>query len=316
MKPAYLHRLTLRQIEVFLAIARHRSYSRAAEELGLTQPAVSAQMRALEDVARQPLFDYLGKQLYLTPAGKHLERTARDVQQRLVALEMELAGLAGQLRGTLALAIESGAQYAVPPVVAAFCEQHPQVEVHLTVARHGHLLKRLHDNLDDLTLMTQVPGEQGLVFTPVAEHRLLAVGWPGHPLAARRDIPLHEFVAHNVLLREAESGTRLAFERFCQRESCVLSPRHLFGSNETIRRAVQSRMGVAVLPEALVAEDVARRVLCALDVKGMPLRHSWCVTSPKGKHLTPVAAAFQTFLVADQRMRSISAAFSRPTSGS
>ncbi len=296
MKPTYLHRLTLRQIEVFLAIARHRSYSRAAEELGLTQPAVSAQMRALEDVARQPLFDYIGKQLYLTPAGKHLERAAREVQQRLVALEMELAGLAGQLRGTLALAIESGAQYSVPAVIGAFCEQHPQVTVELTVARHGHLLKRMRENLDDLTLMTQVPVDQGLVFTPVSEFRLLAVAWPGHPLAARRDIPVHEFVAQNVLLREPESGTRLAFERFCQRESCVLSARHLFGSNETIRRAVQARMGVAVLPEALVAEDIEHGLLCELDVTGMPLRHSWCVTWPKAKHLTPVASAFVSFL--------------------
>lgn len=296
MKPGYLHRLTLRQIEVFLAICRYRSYSRAAGELGLTQPAVSAQMRALEGVARQPLFDYIGKQLYLTPAGEQLERTARDVQQRLVALEMELAGLEGQLYGTLQVAIESAAQYRMPAAVAAFCRQHPQVDIKLTVARHGHLLKRLHDNLDDLALMTQVPDDLGLAFTPVAEHRLLAVGWPGHPLAARHAIALSDFLGETVLLRESESGTRRAFAQFCLRESCILKPRHLFGSNEAIRRAVMARMGVAVLPEELVADDIARGLLCALDVKGMPLRHSWCVTHPRSKHLTPVAGAFLRFL--------------------
>lgn len=295
MHPAYLHRLTLRQIEVFLAIARHRSYSRAADELGLTQPAVSAQMRALESVARQPLFDYLGKQLYLTPAGERLERAAREIRQRLVTLEMELAGLEGQLRGTLMLAIESGAQYRVPAALAAFAREHPQIDVRLTVARHGHLLKRLQDNLDDLTLMTQVPNDAGLAFTPVAEHRLVAVAWPGHPLAAR-PVHLHEFLGEDLLLREEESGTRRAFDAFCRRESCVLSPRHLFGSNETIRRAVQARMGVAVLPEELVADDVLAQRLCLLDVKGMPLRHSWCLTFPQGKHLTPAAQAFEKFL--------------------
>jgi len=295
MNPSYLHRLTLRQIEVFLAIARQRSYSRAADELGLTQPAVSAQMRALEAVARQPLFDYLGKQLYLTPAGERLERAAREIRQRLVALEMELAGLEGQLRGGLMLAIESGAQYRLPAALAAFAREHPQIDVRLTVARHGHLLRRLQDNLDDLTLMTQVPADAGLAFTPVAEHRLVAVGWPGHPLAGR-PLPLHEFLGETVLLREEESGTRRAFEAFCRRESCVLAPRHLFGSNETIRRAVQARMGVAVLPEELVQEDIAAGRLCALDVRGMPLRHSWCLVHPQGKHLTPAAIAFRKFL--------------------
>jgi len=298
MKPAYLHRLTLRQIEVFLAISRHRSYSRAADELGLTQPAVSAQMRALESVARQPLFDYIGKQLYLTPAGEQLARTARDIQQRLVSLEMELAGLEGQLHGSLMLAIESGAQYRMPALIAAFCRQHPQVAIHLTVARHGHLLKRLHDNLDDLVLMTQVPADLGLAFTPVAEYRLVAVAWPGHPLAQRRNIHLSEFLQETVLLRENESGTRKAFAQFCQRESCVFTPQHLFGSNETIRRAVIAQMGVAVLPQELVADDIERGVLAVLDMQGTPLRHSWCVTYPKGKHLAPAAGAFLRFLTA------------------
>ncbi|MFZ5756513.1 MAG: LysR family transcriptional regulator [Pseudomonadota bacterium] len=297
MKPAYLHRLTLRQIEVFLAICRHRSYSRAAGDLGLTQPAVSAQMRALEAVARQPLFDYVGKQLYLTPAGEQLERTARDVQQRLVALEMELAGLQGQLRGTLQLAIESGAQYRVPAVIAAFCRLHPQVNISLTVARHGHLLRRLDENFDDLVLMTQVPDDMGLAFTPVAEHRLVAVAWAGHPMQRRTAIHLSEFLKENVLLRESESGTRKALAQFCVRERCILQSEHMFGSNEVIRRAVQARMGVAVLPEDLVADDVRRQLLCTLDVIGMPLRHSWCVTWPKGKQLTPAASAFQQFLV-------------------
>lgn len=296
MKPGYLHRLTLRQIEVFLAICRHRSYSRAAEELGLTQPAVSAQMRALEAVIRQPLFDYLGKQLYLTPAGEQLERTARDLQQRLVALEMELAGLQGRLQGTLQIGIESAAQYRVPSAVATFCRQHPQVTVNLSVARHGHLLQRLARNQDDLVLMTQVPEDAGLSFTPVAEHRLLAVAWPGHPLQRRSAIAPAEFVAEALLLRESDSGTRKALAQFCLRERCVLRPQHVFGSNETVRRAVLARMGVAVLPEELVAEDLRRHALCALDVVGMPLRHSWCVTLPRGKQLTPVANAFREFL--------------------
>ncbi len=182
-------------------------------------------------------------------------------------------------------------------MVAAFSRLHPEVAINLTVARHGHLLRRLDENFDDLTLMTQVPDDMGLVFTPVAEHRLLAVAWAGHPLQRRTAIHLGEFLQETVLLREADSGTRKALAQFCAREHCVLQSAHQFGTNEVIRRAVQARMGVAVLPEDLVADDMRRQLLCTLDVVGMPLRHSWCVTHAKGKQLTPVAAAFRDFLM-------------------
>ena len=157
MKPAYLNRLTLRQIQVFLAVCRLNSYSKAAEELALTQPAVSAQIRQLEELIGEPLLDYLGKQLYLTPAGEALRRAGRDLLQRLVSLEMELSELHGVMQGTLNLAVESSAQYFMPGAIASFCAQHKAVNVELEVINHSEALRRLADNRDDLVVMGLVP---------------------------------------------------------------------------------------------------------------------------------------------------------------
>jgi DNA-binding transcriptional LysR family regulator len=296
MKPAYLHRLTLRQIEVFLAVARLRSYSRAAEELALTQPAVSAQIRQLEDVIGEALFDYLRKQLYLTPAGEVLERTGRDLVQRLVALEMDLAGLRGLMQGALNVAVESSTQYFLPALLKSFCDRHPAVTVQLLVINHAEALRSLAENRDDLVVMSLVPNEGALAFVPFRENTLLALARPDHPLATMTDIPLLRLVEHTVLLREPGSGTRRAFEIHCQEQAVRLQRVQQLGSLEAVKHGVAAGFGVAVLPQEACATELADGRLVALDVKGFPLRRSWCAVHPRGKHLTPVAQAFLNFL--------------------
>jgi LysR family transcriptional regulator, putative pyruvate carboxylase regulator len=292
MKPAYLNRLTLRQIQVFLAVCRLTSYSKAAEELGLTQPAVSAQIRQLEDVIGEPLFDYLGKQLYLTPAGEALRRAGRDLLQRLVSLEMELAELQGVMQGTLNLAVESSAQYFMPGELARFCAQHPAVSVDLEVVNHSEALRRLADNRDDLVVMGLVPEGRALAFIPFRDNAMVAVAAPGNPLCGLRSISLLDLAEQTLLVREAGSGTRKAFETYCLQQGVRFPRRQQLGSLEAVKCGVQAQLGVAVLPrEAVTAELVDGRLL-ELDVSGLPLRRSWCVVYPREKNLTPVAAAF------------------------
>ncbi len=298
MQPAYLHRLTLRQIEIFLAVCQYRSFSKAAERLSVTQPAVSIQMRTLEELAQQPLFDFIGKKLYLTAAGEVLERVARQIQQQLLGLEMELSQLQGRLEGPLHLAMESAAVELLPARLAEFTRLHPRVELVLTIQNHHTLLQRLADNRDDLVVMTQVPRDLPLIFAPFAEHRLLALAHRQHPLAAPRNEPVRllEFLEAGVLVRESDSGTRRSLERFCQQQSCVLAPGPQLGSNEAIKQGLLAEMGVAVLPERSVVRELAEGVLVALPVQGFPLRHSWCLVRPQDKHLAPVAAAFWQFI--------------------
>ena len=290
-RPLHLNRLTLRQIQVFLTVARLNSYSKAAEELALTQPAVSAQIRQLEDVVGEPVFDYLGKQLYLTPIGSALQRAGRDVMQRLIALEMEIAEQRGVMQGTLTLAIESSAQHFMPAELAAFCAEHTAVNIALEVVNHSEALHRLRENLDDLVVMGQVPTDRALTFIPFRDNELIAVAAPAHRYM-NREITLLQLAEEILLVREAGSGTRKAFESYCLQQSVVFPRRQQLGSLEAIKQGVRAGLGVAVLPREVCARQLADEELVALSVRGLPLRRSWCAVHPRGKNLTPVAAAF------------------------
>lgn len=292
MKPAYLNRLTLRQIQVFLAVCRLQGYSKAAEELSLTQPAVSAQIRQLEEVVGEPLFDYLGKQLYLTPAGEALRRAGRDLLQRLVSLEMELAELQGVMQGSLNLAVESSAQYFMPAELATFCAEHPAVAVELEVVSHAECLRRLADNRDDLVVMGLVPEGRALSFIPFRDNAMVAVAAPAHPLCKIRGISLLRLAEEVLLVREAGSGTRRAFELYCQQQQVIFRHKQQLGSLEAIKNGIGPFRAVAVLPREAVAAELRDGRLVELDVQGLPLRRSWCVVYPRGKNLTPVAGAF------------------------
>lgn len=291
-KPLHLNRLTLRQIQVFLTVTRLNSYSKAAEELALTQPAVSAQIRQLEDVVGQPVFDYLGKQLYLTPVGEALQRAGRDLTQRLVALEMEIAELRGVMQGTLTLAIESSAQRFMPVELAAFCAEHPVVTIALEVVNHSEALSRLRENFDDLVVMGQVPTDRALTFIPFRDNELIAVAPPQHRFANGAEITLLQFSDETLLIRETGSGTRKAFETYCLQQSVLFQKRQQLGSLEAIKQGVRAGLGVAVLPRDMCVRELREGKLAAVNVRGLPLRRSWCAVYPRGKNLTPVAAAF------------------------
>jgi DNA-binding transcriptional LysR family regulator len=296
MQISFLNRLTLRQLEVFLTVCLHRSYSKAADQLSLTQPAVSSQIRNLEEVVGQALFDYIGKQLFLTSAGDVMQRAARELQQRLVQLEIELTELHGRLQGSLNIAMESSAEQLLPPYIKQFCSLHPDVNITLHVVNHQRLLERLADNLDDLAIMTQVPEGRSLSYTPFAEHQLLVAASPTHQLCKLPAISLIELLKQPMLLREPGSGSRQIFEAFCLQQSCVIQNVRQVGSNTAIRQSLLSGNSCAVLPAALVAEDIHAGRLYELSVEGFPIRRSWCAVYPRGKHLNPLTKAFYELL--------------------
>lgn len=292
MQTSYLQRLTLRQVDVFLAVCQHMSYSRAAEELSLTQPAVSAQIRSLEELIRQPLFNYIGRQLYLTAAGKLLLQAARDLQQRLVNLEIELTELHGKLQGSLNIIIESSAEALIPNYINRFCEQHPDAELTLHVDNHQRLIKRLHENLHDLAVITLVPSDQGLDYTPFADHTLVPVVSSKHPLASAGSLDLHTLMQYRLLLREPGSGCRQILEEHCQQHSCVIHKKRVLGSNQSLRHALSDKQSWSVLPTQVAEQGIARGELSQLRVAGFPIRRSWCSAFPRGKRLSPLASAF------------------------
>ena len=291
-----LMRMTFRQLQIFRAVCESRSYSRAAEEMALTQPAVSLQIRQLEELLGQPLFDYVAKKLYLTPAAEALLRASEDVFGRLEALDMQLSDLQGSLQGQLSLAVESSAKYLVPHLFAAFRAQHPEVSLQLVVVNHAQAVRRLSVSRDDLLIMSQPPGDQALDFFPFLTNPIIAVAPPQHPLCTREQLRLADLGAYPLLVREPGSGTRKACEEYCHQKRAHFAQTLEVGSTESQVEGAIAGLGLALLPRHAARLELAQGLLRELPVTELPLQRSWCVVHPRGKHLSPVAQAFRDFI--------------------
>ena len=271
-----LMRMTLRQLQVFRAVCESRSYSRAAEEMALTQPAVSLQIRQLEELVGQPLFEYVGKKLYLTDAAEALLKTSTDLFQRLESLDMQLSDLKGSLQGQLRLAVESSAKYITPHLFKAFQNLHPEVSLSLTVVNRTQVIKRLADNRDDLVIMSLVPQDMALEFLPFLNNPIIAVAPPDHPLCNAAKLALKDLEPFPLLVREPGSGTRKACEEFFQqRRAHFADPGDRLAGVPARRGDRRPRPGPAAAPCG--APGTSQRLLRELPVEELPLYRSWCL---------------------------------------
>lgn len=286
------NRLTFRQLQVFKAVHEKRSYSRAGELLGLTQPAVSSQIRQLEQALGQPLFEYIGRRLFSTPTAERLAKAIEGIFTELRDLQTDLAALEGKVAGELRLVAVNTAQYVVPYLLRAFLDLYPQVEVSVAVVNRAAALRRLSDNSDDLVILGMVPTERPLASLPFLDNELVPVVPAGHPLLARETVTAQAFLDANLLMREPGSGSRLALEQHCQQQRLSLSASMEIGSNDAVKHAVLAGLGVAVLPRLSLLPELGAGRLKILDLPGFPLRRSWCVVYPQAKHPTPAMRAF------------------------
>lgn len=291
-----LIRITLRQLQVFQAVCSHLSYSRAAEEMALTQPAVSLQIRQLEDLVGQPLFEYVGKKLYTTLAAESLRQASIDIFERLETLDMHLSRLQGSLQGQLNLAVESSAKYLAPHLFAAFQQRHPEVSLKLSVGNRTEIIHRLSQNRDDLVIMSQVPQDMALEFMPFLDNPIVAVAVPQHPLCTEKSLTLKGLQSFPLIIREAGSGTRRACEEYFQQKLVHFSRTLEVASQEGQREAVVAGLGIALLPRHSTHRELKVGILQELPVTELPLYRSWCLVSARGKRLSPVAQAFGDFI--------------------
>lgn len=303
--PTLLNRLTFRQLQVFQAVYRQRSYSRAAEQLGLTQPAVSAQIRQLEQALGQSLFKYAGKTLHALPAADTLALSTREIFGQLSRLQMNLSDINGKISGKLSIAAVSSAQYVVPYLLAKFRARYPDIQLRLKVCNRSQALERLAEQQDDVVIMAMVPEDDGLVVMPILENELVAVVWPEHPLLSMTNPTLTDFARHFVLMREPGSGVRSAFEQLAVDQEVGLPHRIELGTNEAIKQGVMAQLGVAVLPRLAVQRELEQGLLTTLKLPNFPIRRAWCTVHRRDHFPTPVAELFLRFvrehLVAFQR---------------
>ena len=239
--------ITIRQLQVFEAAARLGGYTRAAEALHLSQPAVSQQIRQLEEQAGMPLFDQIGKKIHLTDAGRALYQHARTILAQVLETQLTLEELRGVRRGQLNITVASTANYFAPKLLAAFCQRHPDVKVSLDVSNREHILALLNEADRDLAIMGRPPESSDLVAHPFMENPLVVIAAPDHPLAKASRIPLERLEAETFISRETGSGTRMAAERFFEEAGTRLKTVMEMSSNEAIKQAVQAGLGLGVV---------------------------------------------------------------------
>lgn len=287
---------TLRQLEVFEAIARLGSFTRAAEELFLTQPTVSMQIKKLSDAVGLPLFEQVGKKIYLTDAGRELLKTSREIFESFARFEMLVSDMKGLKQGMLRLAVVTTAKYFAPRLLGPFCQQYPGIDVSLKVSNRERILERLADNQDDLCILGQPPEEFDAVAEPFLENPLVVLAPINHPLVGQKKISLRRLTEEPFLLREPGSGTRMAVERLFDEQGLSLRVRMELGSNEAIKQAIVGGLGISVLSRHTLALDAPLGQLAILDVEGFPIQRHWYVAYPAGKQLTVVARTFLDYL--------------------
>lgn len=291
-----LRHATLHQLRIFLAVARHSSFARAAEALHLSPPTLSLQVKQLSETVGQPLFEQLGKKIFLTAAGQTLAEACEDIEARLERLSQDLAALQGVERGSLKLAILTTVKYTVPKLLGGFCAAHPGIDVAMVVGNRETLLQRLAANQDDLYIMGQPPEQMDVVCENFADNPLVLVAPPGHPLVGANNLPPQRLMNEPFIWREPGSGTRLTAEKFFAAQGVSLKNRLEVGSNEAIKQTVAGGLGLAVLSAHTVGPELALGELVQLDVQGFPLIRRWHVVYPRGKRLSAAALAFKAWL--------------------
>jgi len=289
--------LTLRQLRVFEAAARHRNFSRAAEELHLSQPAVSTQLKEFSALVGLPLFERIGRRSYLTPAGEEMLQCARAIEQRLKEAGDALTQLKGVTGGRLNVAVISAGDYFFPRLLAAFGSAHPGITFNLTVHNREGLLHQLADNLTDLAVMVRPPRDMDIVALPFAPHPYVIVAAPGHPLAGARQIPRAALNRERFVLRERGSDTWNSMHEVFGRQFSRLPVAMQISSTETIKQAVTAGMGIAFLSAHTIGLDLLAGNLVVLDVQGFPAMLNWYLVHNRTKRLPPAAAAFKDFLL-------------------
>ncbi|MBC8068341.1 MAG: LysR family transcriptional regulator [Deltaproteobacteria bacterium] len=292
---------TVRQLQVFEAAARLRSFSRAGVELHLTQPGVSMQIKQLEEHAGLPLFDRIGRTPSLTEAGRLLLRHAHDVLRAFHDADDTLAALQGLRAGHIDIAVTSTAKYFAPRLLARFRDLHPMVEIRLAVDNREDVIQALASNAVDLAIMGRAPHGLDTSAVPFADHPLVVIAAPDHPLASRKRITVESVANESFIVREPGSGTRLAMEGFFADAHVVPRIGMQMASNETIKQAVMAGMGVSFISRHTIGLELSSGRLAVLAVRGLPVMRQWHVVHLAHKRLSPAAAAFREYVLAHGR---------------
>lgn len=291
--------ITLRQLRIFETVTRRLSYTKAAEELHLSQPAVSMQIRQLEEIIGLELFEKLGKRIQATEAGKELFNYSQAISYQLREAKEVLSAMKGLGRGRLKLAVASTINYFAPKLLAGFSKRYPGVSLHLDVTNRKQIIRLLEANETDLVLMGQPPDEIELESTPFMENPLVVIAPPEHALSKEKHIPLDRLANEIFVIREPGSGTRITMERIFQERGLQMRLGMEITRNEAIKQAVRAGLGLSVVSQHTIELELETKRLAILNVEGFPVMRKWYLVYRTGKRLSPLAEAFKQYLLTE-----------------
>ena len=289
--------ITLRQLEVFAAVASNLSFTRAAEALHLSQPGVSMQIKQLESAIGLPLFEHVGKKIYLTDAGREMFTYSQGVSHLLDEAEDVLETLKGVQSGKLAISVATTASHFATRLLAAFSQRYEGVTISLDITNRESLRRQLENNEPDLVIMGQPPEGIEVESETFMENPLVMIAPANHPLVKKKRIPLTRFENEHFVVRETGSGTRSAVQRAFDQQNVTFHTGIEMTSNEAIKQAVEAGLGLGIVSIHTLELELETKRLAILDVENFPIRRYWYILQRKGKRLSPVASAFKEFVL-------------------
>ena len=288
---------TFRQIRVFTEVAKHLSFSKAAQALHLTPPAVTMQIKELEGHVGMPLFERNGRQVSLTTVGEYMLVYARKILATLKDAEDAAARLQRLETGTLTIGMVSTAKYFLPRLLAEFRREHVGIEVKLVAGNREQLVKMLQANEVDIAIMGRPPQELATRAEPFAAHPHVFVAAVDHPLARLDHLTVESLRSHGFIMREEGSGTRAALENFFDAAHFEPTVSMELASNEIIKQAVMAGMGLSFLSLHTLGLELDNQLIAILDIEGTPVVRAWNVVHTQSKLLSPAAEAFRYFIL-------------------
>src|SRR5215469_3258451 len=290
--------LNLHQLATFQVVAKHCSFVRAAEELHFSQPAVSAQIRHLEDALGVKLFDQIGRRTHLTQAGEELYLYSQKIFSLIDETLDSMEALRSPHYGRLSVGADTTVgTYVIPGLLGKFHQMYPQVEISLEVLNRGFLVDALATNHIDMAIMGKVPSDLSVDVKPFAFNELVLIATPNHRLAGLERVPIEELGREHFLLREPGSGTRAALEGAFQEAGVPLQVSMQVGNNSAIKQGVAAGLGVALISRVALDMELETNRLVMLDIEGFPIMRQWRLVHLKDKNLSATARAFKNFLL-------------------
>ena len=290
---------TLQQLKLFESVLRNASYTKAAEELHLSQPAVSIQVKRLENQVDMPLFEVVGKKIFPTAAGITIYEASCDIFARIDEMKNSIETLKGVVKGELQLTVVSTTKYFLPRILGRFLNNYPDVEPKLIFTNRATVIQSLHDNDGDFVVMGQVPEDDRYLSYPFLENVLVVIAHPDHPLAKMKSISIEDLVKERILQREAGSGTRMLLDSIMEKNNLKIVPYMELSSSEAIKQGVMAGLGIAVVSSHSIPLEQAANRLVILDVEGFPVKRRWYAVHLKGKQLSLVARTFLDYILTD-----------------